>query len=92
MEQIDIQTWDLLDLIKENAEEIIEEMGSIEADGMMYIYCLLGEDYFELFYNEEDFSHVKYLSSEDDLKKAIQNRKEEFFPKEFDNDFFDEDE
>jgi len=93
MEQIDIQSWDLLDLIRDNADEIIEEIGTIDVDGRMYVYCLLGEDYFELYYNEEDISHVRYFAGEEDMRKALTAIKEEFFPKDFDDEeFFEEDE
>lgn len=92
MEQLDIQSYDLLELVRDNADEIIEEVGSLETDEEKYIFCQLGEEFFELYYSETDISHIRHLADEDKVKELIEIRQKDFHSDDFESEYFFEEE
>ena len=91
MEQIDGISWDVLDVIKDNAKEVITEIGEMDVDERMYVYCSIGDDFFELLYSESDASYIKHFANEEDMLECIEKRKEEFEDKEFNSEYFEDD-
>ena len=92
MQEMEVISWDVLDAIREKSSEIIEEIGSLDTDDSMSIFCQIGEDYFELHYSEVGTSYLKHFVDEDEMTEYLEKRKSDAEDNDFDSKYFhDED-
>jgi hypothetical protein len=76
MEEIEILSWKTLDALKEKAK-IIEKIGDLQSEYGLSIFCQIEDDYLELFYSDFESNYLRRYEDEEELEKAIEQRKEE---------------
>ena len=92
MQVIEVISWDVLDAIKEKAPDIIEEIGDLDTDDGMSVFCQIGEDYFELYYSEIGTSYLKHFVDEEEMTEGVEKRKNDAKDHDYDSKYFhDED-
>jgi hypothetical protein len=92
MQEIEVISWDVLDAIREKSSEIIEEIGDLDTDDGMSVFCQIGEDFFELHYSEIGTNYLKHFPEEDEMTEYVEKRKADAKNQEFDPKYFhDED-
>lgn len=84
MEQLEIISWQTLDVLKAAATKVIEVVGDLDSDEHMSVFCTIEDDYLELFYSELDANFIRHYEDEDEFYKAIETRKNEFGEEDFD--------
>lgn len=76
MEQIEVSSFAVLDALKKRAK-IIEKIGSIESGLGLAVFCKIGDDLLELYYNDVDSSYIRRYKNEKEFRAAIKKRREE---------------
>jgi hypothetical protein len=89
MEEITISSWATLDALKKVAD-IIETIGDLHDSHEMSVFCIIEDDYLELFYSDSGSNYLRRFEDEDEFDEAIEERKEEFENADYDD--FDDDE
>ena len=76
MEEIEVFSWLTLDAIKD-ASEIKETIGDLQSGHFKSIFCLIEEDYLELFYSDAASNYLRHYEEKDEFALAIEKRKKE---------------
>ncbi len=92
MEQIEVISWKTLDALKQAATNIEEILGDLDTNEQMAVFCLVDEDYLELYYSELEGNYIRHYESEEEMLKQIALRKNEFGEVEYDAVDYYEDE
>lgn len=91
MEQIEVISWKTLDALKVAATHIEEIIGDLDTNEQMAVFCVIDEDYLELYYSELEGNYVRRFDDEEQMLKNLEVRKTEFGENEFDSvDYYDE--
>src|SRR5512136_2263300 len=78
MEEMEITSWQTLDAIKKSkAAEIVESVGSLQADHSMSVFCIIEDDYFELLYSDSAANALRRFDDRAEFDQALDERKEE---------------
>ena len=92
MEQLEVISWKTLDALKQSATKITETIGDLDTDEQMSVFCMIEEDFLELYYSELDSNFIRRYEDEEEFLKYIGIRKNEFGEEEFDAmDYYSED-
>lgn len=92
MEQLEVISWKTLDALKQAATNVEEILGDIDTNEQMSVFCSIEEDYIELYYSELEGNFVRHFDDEDEMRKIIGIRKDEFGESDFDAvDYYDDD-
>lgn len=91
MEEIEISSWLTLDAIKKKAE-LVETVGNLQTGHNMSIFCIIEDDYMELYYSDSAANYLRRYEDRDEFDVALEQRKEEVgeAPYEEDHDFEEE--
>lgn len=91
MEEIEISSWLTLDAIKKKAE-LVETVGNLQTGHSMSIFCIIEDDYMELYYSDSAANYLRRYEDRDEFDVALEQRKEEVgeAPYEEDHDFEEE--
>ena len=96
MEEIEIISWLTLDAIKKNkAATIVETIGNLQTGHCMSVFCIIEEDFLELYYSDSAANTLRRYEDRDEFDEALEERKEEAGEapyEEGDDPDFDEDE
>lgn len=92
MEQIEVISWKTLDALKQAATHVEEILGDLDTNEQMAVFCLVDEDYLELYYSELEGNYIRHFESEEEMLKHIALRKNEFGEGEYDAVDYYEDE
>jgi len=92
MKQLEVISWKTLDALKDNASKVVEIVGDLDTDEQMSVFCIIDEDYLELYYNEMESNIIRHFEDEDEFYKYIKIRKKEIGEDDYEGiDFYDED-
>ena len=76
MEEIEVSSWLTLDAIKKTAK-VVETLGNLQSGHSMSVFCIIGEDYLELYYSDTDSNFLRRYEIKDEFQNALEQRKEE---------------
>ncbi len=76
MEEIEITSWLTLDAIKKKAK-VVETVGNLQAGHSMSVFCIIEEDYLELYYSDTAANALRRYEDRDEFDQALEGRKEE---------------
>lgn len=76
MEEIEISSWLTLDAIKKKAD-IVETVGNLQTGHSMSVFCIIEDDYLELYYSDSGPNYLRRFEDRDEMEEAIEERKEE---------------
>jgi len=76
MEEIEIASWLTLDAIKKKAE-LVETIGNLQTGHSMCIFCIIEDDYLELYYSDSAANFLRRYEDRDEFQLALEQRKEE---------------
>jgi hypothetical protein len=76
MEEIEITSWLTLDAIKKKAK-LVETVGNLQTGHSMSIFCIIEEDYLELYYSDSAANYLRRYEDRDEFNLALEQRKEE---------------
>jgi hypothetical protein len=76
MEEIEITSWLTLDAIKKKAK-IEETVGNLQTEHGMSVFCIIEEDFLELYYSDSAANFLRRYEDRDEFDLAIEQRKEE---------------
>ena len=91
MEEIEITSWLTLDAIKKTAK-VIETVGNLQTGHSTSIFCIIEEDYLELYYSDTAANALRRYEDRDEFDSALEERKEEDGETPFDEEEHDYDE
>jgi hypothetical protein len=91
MEEMEIISWLTLDAIKKKAK-VIETVGNLQTGHSMSVFCIIEEDYLELYYSDSAANALRRYEDRDEFDLALEERKEEDGETPFDEDEHDYDE
>ena len=92
MEQIEVISWKTLDALKQSATKIVEVIGTLEINEHMAVFCIIEEDFLELYYSEVDSSYIRHFEDEEEFYRIIEIRKNEFGEDNYDSsDYYGDD-
>jgi hypothetical protein len=91
MEEIEIISWLTLDAIKKKAK-VLETVGNLQTGHSMSVFCIIEEDYLELYYSDSAGNTLRRYEDREELNLALEERKEEDGETPFDEDERDYDE
>ncbi len=90
MEQIEVISWKTLNALKQVAK-IEEVVGDLDTNEQMAVFCVIEEDYLELYYSELESNYIRHFEDEEEFTKYIERRKNEFGEDDFETiDYYDE--
>lgn len=76
MEEIEISSWITLDAIKK-AAKVVETIGNLQTGHSMSVFCMIEEDYLELYYSDTASNFLRRYEDKDEFQVALEQRKEE---------------
>lgn len=76
MEEIEITSWLTLDAIKKKAQ-VVETIGNLQTGHSKSIFCIIEDDYLELFYSDSAANFLRRYENRDEFDTALEERKEE---------------
>lgn len=76
MEEIEITSWLILDAIKKKAQ-VVETIGNLQTGHSKSIFCIIEDDYLELFYSDSAANFLRRYENRDEFDTALEERKEE---------------
>jgi hypothetical protein len=76
MEEIEITSWLTLDAIKKKAK-IEETVGNLQTEHSMSVFCVIEDDYLELYYSDSAANYLRRYEDRDEFDLAVEQRKEE---------------
>lgn len=76
MEEIEIISWLTLDAIKKKAK-VVETVGNLQTGHSMSVFCIIEEDYLELYYSDTAANALRRYEDRDEFDAALEERKEE---------------
>jgi len=76
MEELEIISWLTLDSIKK-AADIVETVGSLQADHNMSVFAVIEDDFLELCYSDSAANYLRRYEDRDEFDAALEQRKEE---------------
>ena len=76
MEEIEITSWLTLDAIRKKAK-IVATVGNLQTGHRMSVFCIIEEDYLELYYSDSAANALRRYEDRDELDVALEERKEE---------------
>ena len=76
MEEIEISSWLTLDAIK-NTAQVEETLGNLQTGHYKSIFCMIEDDYLELFYSDAGSNFLRRYEDKEEYKLALEKRKEE---------------
>ncbi|HUU37485.1 MAG TPA: hypothetical protein VMW46_04690 [Candidatus Desulfaltia sp.] len=91
MEEIEIISWLTLDAIKKKSK-VVETIGNLQTDHSMFVFCIIEEDYLELYYSDSAANALRRYEDREEFDLALEERKEEDGETPFDEDEHDDDE
>lgn len=91
MEEIEIISWLTLDAIKKKSK-VVETIGNLQTDHSMFVFCIIEEDYLELYYSDSAANALRRYEDREEFDLALEERKEEDGETLFDEDEHDDDE
>jgi len=91
MEEIEIISWLTLDAIKKKAK-VVETVGNLQTGHSMSVFCIIDEDYLELYYSDSAANALRRYEDREELDLALEERKKEDGETPFDEDEHDYDE
>ncbi len=91
MEEIEIISWLTLDAIKKKAK-VVETVGNLQTGHSMSVFCIIEEDYLELYYSDSAANALRRYENRDEFDLALEERKEEDGETPFDEEEHDYDE
>ena len=91
MEEIEIISWMTLDAIKKKAK-MVETVGNLQTGHSMSVFCIIEEDYLELYYSDTAANALRRYEDRDEFDAALEERKEEDGETPFDEEEHDYDE
>ncbi|MFZ2052773.1 MAG: hypothetical protein WAU81_01125 [Candidatus Aminicenantales bacterium] len=91
MEEIEITSWLTLDAIKKKAK-VVETVGNLQTAHSMSVFCIIEEDYLELYYSDSSANALRRYEDRDEFDLALEERKEEDGETPYDEDEHDFDE
>jgi hypothetical protein len=95
MEEMEIISWLTLDAIKKKAK-VIETVGNLQTGHSMSVFCIIEEDYLELYYSDSAANAMRRYEDRDEFDLALEERKEEDgetpYDENIEHDFIEDDE
>jgi len=92
MEQIEVNSWEMLNALKASATKIFETIGDIDIDEQASVFCSIEDDYIELYYNGVESNYIRHFDNEEEFFQFIEIRKNELGEENFQpTDYYDED-
>jgi hypothetical protein len=76
MEEIEIISWLTLDAVKKKAK-VVEAVGNLQAGHSMSVFCIIEEDYLELYYSDTAANALRRYEDREEFNLALEQRKEE---------------
>jgi hypothetical protein len=76
MEEIEILSWLTLDALK-NAAKAAETVGNLQTGHSKSIFCMIEDDYLELFYSDTGSNFLRRYENKDEYDDALGKRKKE---------------
>jgi hypothetical protein len=76
MEEIEVLSWGTLDAIKK-ASDIVETVGDLQSGHSKSIFCVVEDDYLELYYCDMASNLLRRYENKDEFEAALEERKEE---------------
>ena len=76
MEEIEVSSWLTLDAIKK-AADVVETVGDLQSGHSKSVFCVIEEDYLELFYMDSGSNYLRRYENKDEFEVALIERKEE---------------
>ena len=76
MEEIEVSSWHTLDAIKQ-AAKVVETVGSLQTGHSTSVFCVIEEDYLELYYSDTVSNYIRRYEDKDEFQIALEQRKEE---------------
>lgn len=76
MEEIEVSSWLTLDAIKK-AAKVVETLGNLQTGHSMSVFCMIEEDYLELYYSDTDSNFLRRYEIKDEFQNALEQRKKE---------------
>jgi len=85
MEEIELTSWLSLDALKKEAK-VAETVGDLQTGHCMAVFCQIEDDYLELCYSDTASNYLRRYEDKEEFDLALENRKEEFGEKSFNNE------
>lgn len=85
MEEMEISSWTMLDVLKE-AAEVVETVGDLQSGHWKSIFCVIEDDYLELGYVDTVTNFLRRFEDKDEFELAIERRREEAGETRFDDE------
>ncbi|MFP4082209.1 MAG: hypothetical protein ACLFVG_05550 [Candidatus Aminicenantes bacterium] len=76
MEELEVSSWLTLDALKK-AGEIKETVGDLQSGHSVSVFCLIEDDYLELFYSDAASNYIRRYEDKEEFQMAMDNRKKE---------------
>jgi hypothetical protein len=76
MEEIEVSSWLTLDAIKK-AADVVETVGDLQSGHSKSVFCVIEEDYLELFYMDSGSNYLRRYENKDEFEVALLERKGE---------------
>ena len=78
MEEMEVTSWLTLDAIKKSKSvKIVESVGNLQTGHGMSVFCIIEEDFLELFYSDSAVNTIRRYEDRDEFNKARKERKED---------------
>lgn len=91
MEEIEVLSWLTLDAIKK-ASDVIETVGDLQSGHSKSVFCVIEEDYMELYYSDSGSNYLRHYENKDEFEVALIERKEEVGEAPFEEETYEEEE
>ena len=74
MNKLEVGSWDVLDLIRDNADKNFGQAGDLDTGDALSCFCQVGEDFFELYYSDLLANYIGHFDNEPEMRDAMKER------------------
>ncbi len=74
MNKLEVNSWEVLDIIRDNAEKTYGQAGDLDNGDALAIFCRIADDYFELFYSDIVANYITHFDNEDEMRVIMKKR------------------
>jgi len=74
MNKLEVNSWEVLDIIRDNAEKTYGQAGDLDSQDALAIFCRIADDYFELFYSDIATSYITHFDNEQEMRLVMKKR------------------
>jgi len=74
MNKLEVNSWEILDILRDNAEKHYGQAGDLEKGDAIAHFCSIADDYIEIYYSDVATNYINHFDNEKEMRKIMKKR------------------